>query len=100
MANIIYGINAGNGLTELPSKLKALETLGLKADDLNTIGNTDNKSGAARTNLASKINTNQFHHLSMGSGSPMSSVQQRGSQPGAVQQASQSILDARNPRGA
>ena len=70
MANIIYGINAGNGLTELPSKLKALETLGLKADDLNTIGNTDNKSGAARTNLASKINTNQFHHLSMGSGSP------------------------------
>ncbi len=70
MANIIYGINAGNGLTELPSKLKALETLGLKADDLNTIGNTDNKSGAARTNLASKITTDQFHHLSMGSGSP------------------------------
>ena len=40
------------------------------------------------------------NRTSMGSGSPMSSVQQRGSQPGAVQQASQNILDARNPRGA
>jgi hypothetical protein len=70
MANIIYGINAGNGLTELPSKLKALETLGLKVNDLNIIGNTDNRNGASRINLASKINVNQFHHLSMGSGSP------------------------------
>ena len=69
MANIIYGINAGNGLSELPSKLKALETLGLKEKDLNTIGNTDEKS-AGRTNLASKISVNQFHHLSMASGSP------------------------------
>ncbi len=40
------------------------------------------------------------NRTSMGSGAPMSSVQQRGSQPGAVQQASQSIIDARNPRGA
>ena len=40
------------------------------------------------------------NRTSMGSGAPMSSVQQRGAQPGAVQQASQSILDARNPRGA
>jgi hypothetical protein len=40
------------------------------------------------------------NRTSMGSGAPMSSVQQRGAQPGAVQQASQSIIDARNPRGA
>lgn len=70
MANIIYGINAGGGLSELPSKLKALETLGLKASDLNTIGNTDERTGASRITLAAKLNVNQFHHLSMASGSP------------------------------
>ena len=36
----------------------------------------------------------------MGAGAPMSSVQQRGPQPSGVQQASQSIVNARNPRGA
>ena len=40
------------------------------------------------------------NRTSMGAGAPMSSVQQRGPQPTGVQQASQSILDARNPRGA
>lgn len=40
------------------------------------------------------------NRTSMGSGAPMSSVQQRGPQPTGVQQASQNILDARNPRGA
>ena len=40
------------------------------------------------------------NRTSMGSGAPMSSVQQRGSQPTGVQQASQNILNARNPRGA
>ena len=37
---------------------------------------------------------------SMGAGAPFSSVQQRGPQMGGVQQAGQSIIDARNPRGA
>jgi hypothetical protein len=40
------------------------------------------------------------NRTSMGSGAPMSSVQQRGPQPTGVQQASQSILNARNPKGA
>jgi hypothetical protein len=40
------------------------------------------------------------NRTSMGSGAPMSSVQQRGAQPTGVQQASQSIVNARNPRGA
>jgi hypothetical protein len=40
------------------------------------------------------------NRTSMGAGAPMSSVQQRGPQPTGVQQASQNILDARNPRGA
>jgi len=40
------------------------------------------------------------NRTSMGSGAPMSSVQQRGPQPTGVQQASQNILNARNPRGA
>ena len=40
------------------------------------------------------------NRASMGSGAPMSSVQQRGPQPTGVQQASQNILNARNPRGA
>ena len=40
------------------------------------------------------------NRTSMGSGSPMSSVQQRGPQPTGVQQASQNILNARNLRGA
>jgi len=40
------------------------------------------------------------NRTSMGSGSPMSSVQQRGSQMGPVQQAGQNIVNARNPRGA
>lgn len=40
------------------------------------------------------------NRTSMGSGAPFSSVQQRGSQPGAVQQASQGILNARQFRGA
>ena len=40
------------------------------------------------------------NRTSMGSGAPLSSVQQRGSQPTGVQQASQNILNARNPRGA
>ena len=37
---------------------------------------------------------------SMGAGAPFSSVQQRGQPMGGVQQASQSIIDARNPKGA
>ena len=40
------------------------------------------------------------NRTSMGAGSPVSSVQQRGSQMGGVQQASQNILDARNFKGA
>ena len=40
------------------------------------------------------------NRTSMGAGAPMSSVQQRGPQPSGVQQASQSIVNARNPRGA
>jgi len=40
------------------------------------------------------------NRTSMGAGSPVSSVQQRGSQPGAVQQASQGILNARQYKGA
>tara|TARA_Y100001938_G_scaffold150044_1_gene239374 strand:- start:1764 stop:3530 length:1767 start_codon:yes stop_codon:yes gene_type:complete len=40
------------------------------------------------------------NRTSMGAGSPTSSVQQRGMPMGGVQQASQSIIDARNPRGA
>lgn len=40
------------------------------------------------------------NRTSMGAGAPMSSVQQRGPQPTGVQQASQNILNARNPRGA
>jgi len=40
------------------------------------------------------------NRTSFGSGSPMSSVQQRGASPGGVEQASQGILNARNPRGA
>ena len=40
------------------------------------------------------------NRTSMGSGSPMSSVQQRGPEMGPVGQASQNILNARNPRGA
>ena len=40
------------------------------------------------------------NRTSMGAGAPMSSVQQRGPQPSGVQQASQSITNARNPRGA
>ena len=35
----------------------------------------------------------------MGAGAPFSSVQQRGPQMGGVQQAGQSIINARNPRG-
>ena len=66
MANLIYGINSNAGLSELQSKTKALETLGLKVDDLNKVGDT----GEASTSLSQKINVNQFHHLSQGSGSP------------------------------
>jgi hypothetical protein len=40
------------------------------------------------------------NRTSMGAGAPFSSVQQRGAPMGGVQQASQSIIDARNPRGA
>ena len=40
------------------------------------------------------------NRTSMGAGAPMSSVQQRGPQPSGVQQASQSIINARSPRGA
>ena len=40
------------------------------------------------------------NRTSMGAGSPMSSVQQRGPQASGIQQANQSILNARNPRGA
>tara|TARA_R100000234_G_scaffold118797_1_gene100047 strand:+ start:3438 stop:5204 length:1767 start_codon:yes stop_codon:yes gene_type:complete len=40
------------------------------------------------------------NRTSMGAGAPMSSVQQRGPPMSGTQQASQSILDARNPRGA
>ena len=40
------------------------------------------------------------NRTSMGSGSPMSSVQQRGMQPTGLEQASQGIINARNPRGA
>ena len=40
------------------------------------------------------------NRTSMGAGAPFSSVQQRGPQAGGVQQASQSIANARNPRGA
>jgi hypothetical protein len=39
------------------------------------------------------------NRTSMGAGAPFSSVQQRGAPMGGVQQASQSIIDARNPRG-
>ena len=40
------------------------------------------------------------NRTSMGAGAPFSSVQQRGTPMGGVQQAGQSIIDARNPRGA
>jgi len=40
------------------------------------------------------------NRTSMGAGAPFSSVQQRGPQPGGVQQAAQSVVNARNPRGA
>ena len=40
------------------------------------------------------------NRTTMGAGSPVSSVQQRGAQPGPVQQASQGILNARQIRGA
>jgi len=39
------------------------------------------------------------NRTSMGAGAPFSSVQQRGAPMGGIQQASQSIIDARNPRG-
>ena len=39
------------------------------------------------------------NRTSKGSGSPMSSVQQRGMQPTGLEQASQGIINARNPRG-
>jgi hypothetical protein len=66
MANLIYGINSNAGLSELQSKTKALETLGLKVNDLNKVGDT----GQTSISLSEKINVNQFHHLSQGSGSP------------------------------
>jgi hypothetical protein len=40
------------------------------------------------------------NRTSMGAGAPFSSVQQRGPQPSGVQQAAQSVVNARNPRGA
>lgn len=40
------------------------------------------------------------NRTSMGAGAPFSSVQQRGAPMGGVEQAGQSILDARRPRGA
>jgi len=40
------------------------------------------------------------NRTSMGAGSPVSSVQQRGTPPSGIQQASQSILNARNYKGA
>ena len=40
------------------------------------------------------------NRTTMGAGSPVSSVQQRGAQPGAVQQASQGSLNARQYKGA
>ena len=40
------------------------------------------------------------NRTSMGAGAPFSSVQQRGSSPSGIEQAGQSIIDARNPRGA
>ncbi len=40
------------------------------------------------------------NRTSMGAGAPFSSVQQRGSQPNAIEQANQGVMNARNPRGA
>lgn len=40
------------------------------------------------------------NRTSMGSGAPFSSVQQRGSEMGGVQQAAQGVINARNIRGA
>jgi hypothetical protein len=66
MANLIYGINSKNGLSELLSKRDALETLGLRVNDLVKIGNT----GSNTTSLSDKVSTTKFHHLSQASGSP------------------------------
>jgi len=59
MANLIYGINAGGGFSDLISRDKALKELGLDVKDLSKIGN-----------ISDTISKNELHHLSFASGSP------------------------------
>lgn len=63
MANLIYGINAAGGFSDIIDKDRALKELGLDVKDLSRIGN-----------ISSVISKNEFHHLSSGSGSPAQSI--------------------------
>ena len=63
MANLIYGINAAGGFSDLISKDKALKELGLDVKDLSKIGN-----------ISETISKNELHHLSGASGSPSQSI--------------------------
>lgn len=65
MANLIYGLNATEGLTDVIDVDLALENIGLLPDDLSTIGDISNY-----------ITKTDFHHLSKASGSPNAPLSQ------------------------